>query len=148
MESDRESRMSGRHLRIACLALLLGACSGLTVMELPRAELRTDRSSYAVGEEGTLTLENTGPRTIYHGAFPCFASIEERADGTWTEVDQFGDVCTLPLLSTAPGDAREAEFTADGLFAPGGTYRFAFGIQYDDLEDGEIIRSNAFTVTE
>lgn len=136
-------------LAMGCLILLLGACSGPTGVEGFRAELRTDRSSYAPGEEGVLTLRNTGDVDLFTGSFPCVAFVEQEG-GRWETSGQWRGSCTLERVSIPAGEEVQGTFRVVGKsFTAGTQHRFSVGVRKEGGEESGItVHSNAFTVSE
>lgn len=134
---------------VGCLLLVLSACSGLTGIEDYRAELRTDRSEYSIGEEMIRTLTNTGEARFTIAAGACFADLEHQVNGTWERRGGPED-CILKGIEVPPGEVKTDSLTlTDARYEPGGTYRFVAGIRGDHQEDRAMaVHSNSFTVTE
>lgn len=136
-------------LAMSCLLLLFGPCSGPTGVEEFRAELRTDQS-YALGEVGLLTLENTG-----HGAIEvikdlCLAELERQVDGEWEGFGVDEAVCPLATANISPGGTEKRKFDVSlDPFQSGKEYRFSISVRNESTQESAmIVTSNSFRVTE
>lgn len=133
---------------------ILAACSDSTGLE-NAVEFRTDRATYNLGDEGTLTLTNrhTGPI----GANLCFASLERwtgsEGGRDWTGVGS--RLCTPVGITIPPGDSQTIAFTvidserAGGYpFDQPGSYRFRTSFSVEGVSTNTFVDvfSNTFVV--
>jgi hypothetical protein len=106
-----------RNERVSAIA------AGICLVILAGCHAETDRERYAVGDEGTASLINDSPLTVYLGGCSLYA-FEKLEGGRW--VDRGSPwLCIWAgfALPVAPGSSRD-----DPLMAPGepGTWRLRY----------------------
>jgi len=116
--------------------------------------IQTDRESYQVGEEATLTIENCiGETVLFDGRSSPDYELEKRIDETWEVVGGQGGLFSSFEEIGKKGAIEvmlPAEPQVDRVDTVIGTYRFELDI-HDSNEDPlpkERRRSNTFEVTE
>lgn len=133
---------------------LLAGCDGPTELDREQEiDFRLDRSTYALGDTATLTLENGGPNPIGPAALIfCGLHMELEVEGSWKPVDSppAGVVCTRGVtLEPGEGLEREIPITSDD-FDLGREYRFV--VEQIWFENGDPVfvevRTDPFTVVE
>ncbi len=120
--------MRVQSLGIAVLYAALAACVSPTANEPQVVELRTDRSSYGLGDTGRLTLTNQGPHAVYASLSACNMNVERWLGNTWESAGWFAEVCIMesnPIVQVGDSGARGFKVVAPP-FSPlgGGEYRF------------------------
>lgn len=126
-----------RSFPILGLLLVVGCGDGLGP-DNPPIDLRTDRSVYALGDEGTLTLANRHTSRIGHGEFLCPLLLERRTEDGWEVVPwPWEMVCRLILLHLPPGKDYATDIRIlEEIYEPGGEYRFLTNVE--DLTTGRL----------
>jgi hypothetical protein len=107
--------------------LTLAACTSPTANEPQVVELRTDRSSYGVGDTTRLTLTNQGPHAVYGALWPCLLEVEQWHGDNWQSAGNFPEVCTLgfvPRLEPGASTERGFKIVIPPFALSGGEYRF------------------------
>jgi hypothetical protein len=137
------------------LLLVTGACSDPAGPDNPRVEIRTDLTSYDLGEEGVLTFTNRQGSPVWVNIGLCLTLIEERIDGEWRDVGTFGLLtdgstgCAGGNTTVQPAQSLSRPFAVDDRFRAGGEYRFRVAV-IDDLQEFQAVPklSNTFVVRE
>ena len=124
--------MRVQSLGIAVLYAALAACASPTANEPQVVELRTDRSSYVLGDTARLTLTNLGPHAVYASLSACNMNVERWLGNTWESAGWFAEVCIMESNNqiVQPGDSGARGFKAVAPpFSPlGGEYRFRVAV--------------------
>jgi len=140
--------MSIRLIPIILASLAVVACTDLVVVGHDSVELRTDRTAYALGERGELTLSNRRRDEVGFNRGLCPLYVEERIGGGWrSAAEQFREVCTLALDELPPGRSTVRSFRISSPpFRPGGEYRLVVGVEDRRTAEAVVVYSNAFRV--
>jgi hypothetical protein len=97
-------------LGIAVLYAALAACVSPTANEPQVVELRTDRSSYVVGDTARLTLTNQGPHAVYATLSVCNLNVERSVGDSWESAGGFNVACVQVFgRRLEPGASTEQE---------------------------------------
>jgi len=135
LRRDRSSR--AKHMLVLTFLGLIACAEPLEVISI-LAELRTDRSSYEMGQQGILYFRVDHEWSV---ALGCGLLMQRRVAGRWFDVDILAEVCPLS------GQTQQWPFqVSSGLFAPGGEYRFA--IRFKNQFSTSYRFSNTFSITE
>jgi hypothetical protein len=116
-------------LGTAVLCAALAACVSPTANEPQVVELRTDRSSYGLGDTGRLTLTNHGPHAVSGGLWPCILEVQQWDGDSWQSAGNFPEVCTgvrlqlIPRLEPGAAEEREVKIVTPPFALLGGEYR-------------------------
>jgi len=153
-------------LRILTVAagLVLFGCADPVAPPDARAELSTDRSSYASGDLGTLTLRNTASFRSLHVAW-CLVALQRREGDEWVFVH--GNLSGWEASGEASGAALSCfsslRFVVQprttlvapsgflGFLLPGaetGEYRVALGVWQQPGDRRALVFSNSFHFVE
>jgi hypothetical protein len=143
--------MRAKSVSVTLLFLSIAACASTTGNGEQMVELRTNRSSYHLGQNGKVTLTNQGPGAVY-GELGCRLTVQYDSNGTWGDAGNLpNSACTLegrsiPVL--AAGASMEQEFAIVGSeFGPlGGKFRFYITVVDAASGDPFGVASPPFTV--
>ncbi len=134
--------------------LVVLGCNEPTAPENPNVQVRTDRSSYRIGDTGTLTVRNRTPHDF--GITPnfCGTPIQRRVGDGWEKIGELGrrdyrQACLAVLQHLPPRASVAVSFSLDEHFQGGNEYRFFVNLTANPgtlSEKGVGKYSNTFTV--
>ena len=139
--------MKVSHVGSAIIGIVLLSCATPTENELPSVDLLTDRTTYAMGDSGVLSLTNRSANPIL-GDLRCGVAIQRMVATSWESVGGLPGWCIMEDVDTLDASAsveRGFELAAPA-FASAGEYRLQVSAADPRRRQPFVVSSDPFTV--